>query len=168
MIFEKISETANALAARCKTRNPYEIAEQLGIKVRFADDFARLKGMYTVILRNRFIILNSALDEQTRKIVLAHEIGHDRLHFAIAKSSGFREITLYDMNTRPEYEANIFAAELLLETEKVLELVYDGRDILETARILHSDVNLVALKVASLSKQGYQLHLQDYRSDFLK
>jgi Zn-dependent peptidase ImmA (M78 family) len=168
MIFEKISDTANALAARYKTRDPYEIAERLHIKVRFADGFARLKGMYTVILRNRFIILNNSLDEQTRKIVLAHEIGHDRLHAALAKSSGFREVTLYDMNTRPEYEANIFAAELLLETEKVLELVYDGRDILETAKILGTDVNLVALKVASLSKQGYQLRLQDFRSDFLK
>jgi Zn-dependent peptidase ImmA (M78 family) len=168
MIFEKISETANALAVKYRTRDPYEIAERLNIRVRIADDFTHLKGMYTVIARNRFIILNGTLDEQTKKIVLAHEIGHDRLHAALAKSVGFREVTLYDMNTRPEYEANIFAAELLLETERVLELVYDGRDILEAAKILGSDVNLVALKIASLSKQGYQLRIQDYRSDFLK
>jgi Zn-dependent peptidase ImmA (M78 family) len=168
MNFEKISETANALAARFKTRDPYEIANGLNIRVRLADDFTRLKGMYTIIARNRFIILNGKLSEQTKKIVLAHEIGHDRLHYALAKTTGLREITLYDMNTRPEYEANIFAAELLLDTERVLELIYDGRDILETAKILGSDVNLIALKVASLTKQGYQFRLQDYQSDFLK
>jgi Zn-dependent peptidase ImmA (M78 family) len=168
MNFEKISEIANGLSARFNTRDPYEIAQGLNIKVRFADDFNRLKGMYTIIARNRFIILNGSLNEQTKKIVLAHEIGHDRLHAAFAKASGFREITLYDMNTRPEYEANIFAAELLLDSERVLELIYDGRDILETAKILGSDVNLIALKVASLTKQGYQFRLQDYRSDFLK
>jgi Zn-dependent peptidase ImmA (M78 family) len=168
MLFEQISEKARALTARCKTRDPYKIAEQLNIKVRFAEDFVRLKGMYAVIARNRFIILNRSLDEHTARIVLAHEIGHDRLHFDLAKKTGFSETALYDMNTRPEYEANIFAAELLLDTDEVTELIYDGRDALETAKILNSDVNLIALKVASLTKQGYQFRLQDYRSDFLK
>jgi Zn-dependent peptidase ImmA (M78 family) len=168
MLFEQISEKARALTVRCKTRDPYKIAEQLNIKVRFAEDFTRLKGMYAVVAKNRFVIMNRNLDEQTARIVLAHEIGHDRLHFDLAKRAGFSEIALYDMKTRPEYEANIFAAELLLDTDEVLELIYDGRDTLETAKILHSDVNLVALKVASLTKQGYQFRLQDYRSDFLK
>ncbi|MDR0991487.1 MAG: ImmA/IrrE family metallo-endopeptidase [Ruminococcus sp.] len=168
MLFEQISKKAQSIKARCKTCDPYKIAEQLNIKVRFAEDFVRLKGMYTVVARNRFIILSRSLDEQTARIVLAHEIGHDRLHFDLAKQTGFSDITLYDMNTRPEYEANIFAAELLLDTDEVLELIYDGRDALETAKILGSDVNLVALKVASLTKQGYQFRLQDYRSDFLK
>ena len=32
---------------------------------------------------------------------------------------------LYDMTTKPEYEANIVAAEILLDTDEILEYIYD-------------------------------------------
>ena len=49
-----------------------------------------------------------------KRIVCAHEIGHDRLHRALAKKHGLQEFVLYDMATKPEYEANIVATEILL------------------------------------------------------
>ena len=50
---------------------------------------------------------------------LAHEIGHDRLHRALAKKHGLQEFVLYDMATKPEYEANIVAAEILLDSDEI-------------------------------------------------
>ena len=42
-----------------------------------------------------------------------------------AKGSAIQEFMLYDMTTKPEYEANIVAAEILLDTDEILEYIYD-------------------------------------------
>ncbi len=71
-------------------------------------------------------------------------------------------------NNQMEYEANVFAAQLKLPDEDVLECVYNGYDLAATARALHSDINLVALKIAELNRRGYQLREQEYRNKFLR
>ncbi len=71
-------------------------------------------------------------------------------------------------NNQMEYEANVFAAQLKLPDEDVWECVYNGYDIAATARALHSDINLVALKIAELNRRGYQLREQEYRNKFLR
>ena len=38
----------------------------------------------------------------------------------------------------------------------------------QIARAMDSDINLVALKVAELNRQGYSFRGQEFRSDFLK
>ena len=50
------------------------------------------------------------------KIVLLHEIGHDTLHRDEAtKVGGFKEFEIFDMkDSRMEYEANLFAAQISL------------------------------------------------------
>ena len=45
---------------------------------------------------------------------------------------------------------------------------YNGYDLAATARALHSDINLVALKIAELNRRGYQLREQEYRNKFLR
>ena len=72
------------------------------------------------------------------------------------------------MDSRPEYEANLFVAETMLPDETVLELIREGRDVEEISRILYSDINLVSLKFALLASKGYPLRQFDHRSDFLK
>lgn len=76
---------------------------------------------------------------------------------------------LYDMVTKPEYEANIVASEILLDTDELLELVRDyGYTAEQTTRAMHTDINLVALKISHLIQLGYDLRPIDHRSDFLK
>jgi Zn-dependent peptidase ImmA (M78 family) len=78
------------------------------------------------------------------------------------------EFMIYNMNQRPEYEANVFAAELLLQDREVIELSDGGLDVEQIARTLYSDVNLVALKLGLLSQKGYRFRQFDYQVDFLK
>ncbi len=134
----------------------------------FRDDFIKLKGMYKVIKRNRFIFINSNLPEGLRKIVCAHEIGHDQFHRELAKDSALREFMLYDMKSRPEYEANVFAATLLLPDEEVTGYVYEGYDAEQIAMAMNTDINLVALKIEQLRNMGWQFRPIDFKSDFLK
>lgn len=166
---EYLSQVGRDLVKRCGTRDPFRIAKELGIEVMFCEDFGRLKGMYRVIKRNRFIFINQDLSERMQRIVCAHELGHDQLHRNLAKGNALQEFMLYDMTTKPEYEANIVAAEILLDTDEVLDYVYGyGYTSEQIARAMHTDINLVALKIAHLAETGYDLRRIDHRSDFLK
>ncbi|MDD5923760.1 MAG: ImmA/IrrE family metallo-endopeptidase [Clostridia bacterium] len=164
-----LSKIGSDLVKRCGTRDPFSIAQELGIEVLFCSGFGSLKGMYRVIKRNRFIFINEDLSEQMQRIVCAHEIGHDQLHRNLAKGNALQEFMLYDMATKPEYEANIIAAEILLDTDEVLEYIYQyGYTSEQIARAMHTDINLVALKIAHLAETGYNLRRIDHQSDFLK
>ena len=72
------------------------------------------------------------------------------------------------MNDSTEYEANLFAAALLLPDDEVLEMARAGQTIDEIAASTRTDPNLVALKLKCLSRKGYTLNEFDYRSDFLR
>lgn len=169
MSAEHLSKVGSNLVRRCGTRDPFRIAQELGIEVLFCDDFGPLKGMYRVIKRNRFIFTNKDLSSRMQRIVCAHELGHDQLHRYLAKGNALQEFMLYDMTTKPEYEANIVAAEILIDTDEILEYIYQyGYTSEQIARAMHTDINLVALKIAHLAETGYDLRRIDHRSDFLK
>lgn len=169
MTAKVLSNVGTVLVRRYGTRNPFQIAKELGIDILYCDDFGSLKGMYRVIKRNRFIFLNKNLDERMLRIVCAHELGHDQLHRKIAQSNCLQEFMLYDMTTRPEYEANIVAAEILLETDELLDYIYTYRySVEQIAKAMNSDINLVALKIAHLAELGYDLCPVDHRSNFLR
>ena len=164
-----LSNIGAKLVRRCATRDPFEIARQLGIEVIFCDNLGSLKGMYRVIKRNRFIFISSSLGDRMQRIVCAHELGHDQLHRKHACSNGLHEFMLYDMSTRPEYEANIVAAEILLDNDELLDYIYTYNYSAEQiAQAMDTDINLVALKIAHLTEIGYELRHIDHRSDFLK
>lgn len=165
----RLSRVGDGLVRRFETREPFSIAQGLGIEVLFCPDFGPLKGMYRVIKRNRFIFINRDLNTRMQKIVCAHELGHDQLHRSLASDSSLKEFMLYDMATRPEYEANIVAAAILLDSGELLDYIYNYRYTAEQiARAMDTDINLVALKIAHLNSLGYDLRPIDHRSDFLK
>ena len=56
-----LSKIGTSLVRRYGTRDPFQIAERLGINVLYCDGFGSLKGMYRVIKRNRYIFLNKIL-----------------------------------------------------------------------------------------------------------
>lgn len=165
----EIIRKANRLISANGTRNPFDLADQLGIIVK-PTPFKKQRGAYKVMMRNRFIFISDALDEVMTKIVMWHEIGHDQLHRKEAIAAGsFQEFNIFDMrSSRMEYEANLFAAQLALPDDEVLELIYDGYDVEQIARAMSSDINLVALKCEIFNSQGYGFNPQGYDRKFLK
>ena len=168
MSLERINKKGASLIRQCGTRDPFKIAKDIGVQVMFVNDFKTLKGVYRVIKRNRWIFINANLSEQMQKIVCAHELGHDQLHREFAKGDGLMEFMLYNMDSRPEFEANVLAAQILLPDDEVLEYIYAGYDAEQIARIMNTDINLVALKVATLNQQGYNFRGIEHNSSFLK
>jgi len=162
---EDIIKCADHVLKEAGTRDPDRICRALGIKVIEAP-FSRQKGVYKVIARNRYIFLKEDLDPVMRSIVLWHEIGHDRLHRK--DISIFQEFNLFEMNSsRMEYEANLFAAQIGLPDEEVLDRIYMGKDVAVIAGELTSDINLVALKVSALTVQGYDLKVPEFTRHYL-
>ena len=118
-----LAQIGSELVSKYKTRDPFTIAEALGIRVLFCEDFGPLKGMYRVVNRNRFIFINKELDGQMQRIVCAHELGHDQLHRHMANGRTLHEFTLYDMKNKSEYEAKLdaFIKDLRQKSEAALE-----------------------------------------------
>ena len=103
-----------------------------------------------------------------RKIVLLHEIGHHALHRKEAQV--FQEFSLFtDMAVnRMEYEANLFAAEISLPDDEILEYIYQGNSAEFVASAMESDINLVALKVDALNRRGHNFYSLVHCNSFLK
>ena len=103
-----------------------------------------------------------------RKMVCAHELAHDQLHRNVSSSSWIKDSELYLNNTKQEYEANVFVAELLVDESSLIELIHQKKSIDEIAKALFVDPTLISLKVRLLIDKGYDYIPQDYDSKFLK
>lgn len=165
---EYIQNVANELIKKFDTRDPFQLCQAIGVEVFYAD-LGSLKGMYKYLKKNRFAVINKNLDSFTKTLVCAHELGHDILHQNLARTVCLQEFILYDMRSRPEYEANLFASEILLPDDIILSLARDGYDIEQISKELCTDINLIALKVSSMNTRGYRFNNTiDARSDFLR
>jgi len=119
-----ITGVVEKLSRKYGTRDPYELCDALGVRIRIKD-LGSVKAYYFCQSRIRNIVLNSRVSETVRRILVAHELGHDRLHKEIALQKGFQEVELFDMALPAEYEANLFAAELLIDDGELLDLLND-------------------------------------------
>ena len=164
-----IINTARKLTDKFKTRDPYQIIKELGIELMFDNSFSKLKGFYTVMNRQAYIVINSNMTEEKMRIVAAHELGHHILHKKTASQKIMQEFELYDMKVRSEFEANCFAAELLIGDDEVVELIQSGYDMEQIASLLSVDVNLIGIKLGNLNSKGNKYNIGIFpRGDFLK
>ena len=164
---DAIVERARKLTRQLETHNPFRIAGYLGIDVEY-EDLGGLKGMYLCIKRNRYIVINNQLDDRLQEIVCAHELGHDQFHREMAQDRWLHEFSINNMRQRPEREANLFASEMLLQDCEVMTLAMGGYTIEQIAGELNTDVNLVALKLDTIRRDGYEFRQFESRDDFLR
>lgn len=164
-----IVSVADSLTAMYDTSDPFKLARAVDVEI-LKRDFKRQKGAYKVILKNRFIFIKKDLSQYEARIVAAHELGHDLLHREYAMlNGGFEEYSLFNRpDDRMEYEANIFAAQLLIADGDFLEYAAMGYDTEKIAKALKSHKNLVALKGDILIKKGYPLKAQEHSGKFLR
>ena len=110
------------------------------------------------------------MPEEVQRIILAHEIGHAVLHKEqLANLKAFHDFALYDTATRYEYEANLFAAELLLDDEEVIGKLNEDSFFFGAARELYVPPELLDFKFRILKTKGLTLDSPiTARGDFLK
>lgn len=142
------------------SHNLLALAKDIGIKVSFESSYQNLLGMYCYMMKKRFIFLNSRLDADWLPMVLAHEIGHDQLHRSLAHY-GLQEFELFRMNNSTEYEANAFAAHLLLDNDEIYAALREGEDLTAIAQSMNCNINLVLIKLNEMHRLGYDIRLDD-------
>ena len=165
-----IAGAVEKLVRKYGTRNPYELCDALGVRIRYKDLGTDIKAYYFYQSRIRNIVLNTQISEAVQRILVAHELGHDRLHRDIAMLKGFQEIDLFDMALPTEYEANLFAAELLIDDNELLDILNDeNTSFFNTAKELYVPAALLDFKFRVLKHKGYRIEAPYIaNSDFLK
>ena len=155
-IYKKVQQ----LSARFKTRDPFEILSGLHVIVSESDRFTQLKGFCFISCRTTYVVLNSRLSPEEKRIVAAHELGHLVLHRSQLQLAPMNDSVLYDMTSRTEYEANLFAADLLLQDEDIAAGTTDSDlDYFGLCRLLSVSPDLMSFKLFSLVKRGHTLNL---------
>ena len=138
------------------TRNPFLLAAEKGIEIMMRDDFDRLKGAFSLMLNVPFIFINNNLSDEMKRIVCAHELGHAMLHRQFCRSMKSRiiqEYEIFDIRSTTEYEANIFAAELLIDENELAEYESRGYDIVQMAKASGININLLLIKYYEMQER---------------
>ena len=165
-----IIDTVEKMVRKAGTRDPEAICEACHIELLDMDLRKALKAYYFYKYRIHSIVVDENVSSIFRPVLIAHELGHFALHKEIAMMKGFQELEILEKrDTEPlETEANLFAAELLLEDEAVLEALRE-HTFFETAALLNVPAALLDFKYLLLQKKGYALTPLDIRkSAFLK
>lgn len=152
---EYILRTVDGLVRRYGTRDPYELCRALHIVIYKKDLHRKLKGFFFCCARQKSIVIDSNVNEILGRILTAHELGHAVLHREAAMMHGFQELEMLEGSAKPmEYEANLFAAELLLEDAPVLEHL-QRETFFGTARAMNVPAALLDFKFTALRAKGY-------------
>ncbi|MCR5609417.1 MAG: ImmA/IrrE family metallo-endopeptidase [Lachnospiraceae bacterium] len=159
---DRLFSIPEKLISQYNTRDPFIISHEKGFTVKYLD-LKKQKGFCTNIYNNYFIFINENLSEQMKKMTCAHELGHIIFHkdkLARSHNGSFKkliEMELFDIKDNTEYEANLFAANLLIDTDEMMNLLKEGYDIVHTASTLDVNVNMLAIKL--LEMPGMDLKL---------
>ncbi len=155
---DHIRNAVRRITTKYATRDPYELCNDMKILLRYES-----MGMYEgcckgfIYIRSRVICitLNSDLPEALRRVVLAHEIGHAVLHRDMVGAQPYHDISLFDETKPAEYEANVFAAELLLSNDDVLDIINDDISFFGVARALYVPPELLDFKWRMMKRDGF-------------
>ena len=120
---ERILKKTEGIVDFYNTRDPFKLCNEMGIIVTSLDLPESVNGIYTILYDQNTIILNSSLDENERRVICAHELGHVMLHNSLNCLDLARN-TNYCMDAF-ELEADTFAACLLIDDEEIRSKMSD-------------------------------------------
>lgn len=159
----QIVDTVNDFIKKYDETDPFRLAEAMDIQVSYQSMGTGekcCKGFFIVYKRIKHITINCDLPRIMQRIVLAHEIGHAVLH---AKSASralaqFHDTALFDAGDSTEYEANLFASELLLSDEAVMEALNDDLYFSQIASELYVPQEMLDFKFRVMKKKGFAVN----------
>ena len=150
-VYQKVGK----LVRRHGTRDPFELLDAMHVQVRFYYDLCSTKGFTRYLLRQYFVGINGNLPRSEQRIVAAHELGHIVLHASELRTAPLFDTAVYDKRSSTEYEANLFAADLLLRDEDVMEAAgRPGTDLRDLCLSLGTTPGLMNFKLRSMYKRG--------------
>lgn len=166
-IYRKVQKTMKNISCR----QPVLLANELGITIIHSPNLAssNVKGFFMIVRKIPTIIVSDSLDEVMERVVIAHEIGHSVLHRKLGRQQGLQEFELFSLKNEIEYEANVFAAHVLVDEDDLLEYLHAGYTIEAIAKTMNTHESMVLIKIQELIALGHDLHMcMDLNKHFLK
>lgn len=166
--YDRIYKYCKKIIATYQTRDPKDILEQMGVHLIAFKENTSLLGMYKIIKGLSFVFYNPYVDERIQNMVFAHELGHHIFHKDQA-SKDLIEYQLFDINSEMELEANIFAAHLILDEDKLIEDIKEGYTYNQLASMYDVNVNLMIFKINEMHRMGMPIRKEDpSKANFFK
>lgn len=164
-----IYDETQKLIRKYKTRDPFKIMDNMHVIVGETSSFQKLKGFCFMSCKTIYVQISSFLSEEEKQIVAAHELGHIILHRTQLKMAPMKDDTLYNMQDNTEYQANLFAADLLLADADIADMAHnEDLDYFSLCSTLNSTPELMSFKLYSLTKRGQAYHMpMEIQSNFL-
>ena len=177
MRFDYIINAVNEIIETVGSRNLEDICSYYNILIKRHDLQKKLKAYfyYNPADEVPIIVIDSNIQEIFYRVLMAHELGHYFLHrqTGMVHPFIFQEYELLETEEKnaihdEEFEANMFASELLIEDEAALEALH-SHAFFNAASILNVPPALLDLKLRTFSHKGYTAYSSDYaKGNYLK
>ena len=158
--FDMICEESQKLKNKYGESDPFRLCRDMGISVMYKSmgtGSEACKGFFLAQSRIRSITINDDLSQNLQRIICSHELGHAVIHRKCTGIKAFHDFALFDTASIYEYEANIFAAELLLEDDDVLEVLNEDMSFFQAASELYVPAEILDFKFRTLKWKGYKV-----------
>ena len=159
MMLGDIVSLAEKLKKDNGTRDPAEICRNLGYHLLYqslGSHKTAIKGFVITVCGEMAVTVNSDLPENIQKIIIAHELFHALEHCGMSLC-GYSEWAMFDEISDMEKEANLFAAELLLDDGEVIETLKYADDFFSAAATLYVPAELFEYKLRLMRSKGYKI-----------
>lgn len=152
---------------------PEKLAKELKVIVKYepmGHYDGCCKGFFVCVCRVKHITVNSDIPREIQRVILMHELAHAVLHCKNGATAAFHDFAVFDSASVKEYEANVFAADYLMEDEAVLELLNDDISFFGAASRLGVPPELLDFKFRLMKRRGYEMIEPPLmaKGDFLK
>lgn len=162
-----ILKTVSDVISKAGTRDPFIIANYLGINIQYSNMPADVPGFLTEFCGKYEICISRYLSESFAKIVCAHEIGHflckSKKIEGVFKKNCPSEF-LNETEWRLESSSNQIAAEILLSDDDVLDILLQEVDFFTAAKMLSVPSPLLSIKLKLMESKG--VRFPSFPTDF--
>ena len=159
MFYAEIVDAVEKVKRRYQEDDPFRLCRAMGI-ILLPRSFGRsedaIKGFFLQEKRIKTITYNVDLPEVFQRIIIGHEIGHSQLH-AKGGVHTFHDVAMFDVSSQYEKDANLFAAEYLLDDDQVLEKLNSDNTFFSAASALRVPFELLDFKFRVMKWKGYKL-----------
>lgn len=143
---DRIIGLAQSLVRQYHTRDPFVLCEELGVDIIYTELPQTVEGFYQYIDGHKFIYLNNTLNENSLRVICAHELAHALLHTNYNVLELLRDTFFYC--PKLEREADIFCAALLIDETEAQSTRPELLSIDELAALSGVSVELADLRFA--------------------
>ena len=160
MSVDYICREVKRLKKKYHESDPFKLCDAMGIILLDApmgNYQGACKGFFLTQSRKRSITINIDLPEELQRIIVTHELGHAVLHAKAAGVNAFHDFELFDSASIMEYEANIFAADFLMDDDDVLEKLNEDISFFGAAALLRVPPELLDFKFRLMKRNGYKM-----------